>query len=142
MIELFSINDTVIAIIASLLSLFLCIRSAHLKKIVEQRTIAIKRSEKNLEDALDRLAQLEENEKIAADFRNTLETAEMSTKIQTPRLQFNSSNHKPVIPDKYRYIHGLSQKGVDPEDIASILNISNNEAEQLVNLANLSPNST
>ena len=91
-----------------------------------------------LKSSREELRHLKEQEKRCADFKSDLNTAEISTKMQQSRTVLSCGSGNVEIPERYRYVHNLSQKGISSSDIAAILSISNNEAEQLVALANLS----
>lgn len=71
------------------------------------------------------------------EFQNSLDEAELTTRLQQPRLQAKDINSSPVTPEKYTYIRSLHEKGMDAEEIASILGISALEAEQLVALSRI-----
>lgn len=127
----------------SILTLSLCvivtIRAIHFRKTASA-------NKRDLEEALisidSKNTELKKLQKLAdsmANFKNNLQDAEISTKMQKSRLSYTQKNDKSVkIPERYRYIHNLSEKGLSSSDIASILTISPSEAEQLLALANLS----
>lgn len=71
-------------------------------------------------------------------FEKSLQEAEITTNLQKPRLSFQeTSNSKKNTKDKYQFIQTLSGSGMAAEEIAKVLSISSNEAEQLVNLSKL-----
>ncbi len=71
-------------------------------------------------------------------FENSLKEAEITTNLQKPRLSLQKATHtKQNNQDKYKYIQTLSGSGMAAEEIAKVLSISSNEAEQLVNLSKL-----
>lgn len=90
-----------------------------------------------LEDAdSDRLSirqQYQEN----LQFQKKLDEAEITTRLQQPRLsaQHNKERIKP--PERYQFVRSMANNGLDAEEIATILSISTHEAEQLVNLSKL-----
>lgn len=71
-------------------------------------------------------------------FAKSLQEAEITTNLQKPRLSLQKATQtKHNNKDKYQYIQTLSGSGMASEDIAKVLSISSNEAEQLVNLSKL-----
>ena len=126
-----------ISIIASIFCLFLIIyiilekkNNNFLKKQLIKTTITLEVTRKKL-DALQE--KYSENK----GFQNTLDVAELTTKLQKPRLdiQINDTDNTP--PGKYSEVQSLAEKGMSAEEIASVLTISPHEAHQLVNLAKL-----
>jgi hypothetical protein len=91
-----------------------------------------------LERAHLRIEKLEHIERQYNTFSTDLEQAARTSKAQTtPRiLNQNDSNSRP--PERYKYIHSLTQQGIPAAEIAKILTISSHEADQLVALANIS----
>ena len=70
-------------------------------------------------------------------FQNSLDEAELATRMQQPRMHAIEGGSQGNTPEKYRYIRSLHEKGMSAEEIASILKISSLEAEQLVSLAKI-----
>ncbi len=80
------------------------------------------------------------NDKIAmsATFSESLKQAAVTTSLQTPRMRHQA----PVKPadsktQKYQHLQSLSASGMAAAEIASILSISNHEAEQMLSLAKI-----
>lgn len=71
------------------------------------------------------------------DFQNNLKEAELTTRLQTPRLSGTITSSVADSPERYQYISSLDQKGMSPEEIAAILNISVQETEQLLSLSRI-----
>ena len=69
-------------------------------------------------------------------FSTTLKTASLTTELQLPRLQSLAKINKQP-PEKYRILSKLASQGMDAEKIASILDISRIEADQLLSLSNM-----
>ncbi len=86
---------------------------------------------------LKRLTKLQGIEKQLSAFKDELKKADTVTHLQKPRIKAQHSPEMLTIPDRYKYVHPLSHKGISSSDIASILTISSQEAKQLVTLANL-----
>lgn len=81
--------------------------------------------------------------KDTKNFQNSIDNAELTTRFQSTRLKAaHASGSKCTsfhAPEKYSYIRSLSEKGMDPDEIAAVLSISPHEARQLVTLAMISP---
>lgn len=82
----------------------------------------------------DLKTQISENASFATD----LSTAEITTKLQTSRMNYHSNRLSGNMPERYGYINALLENGMDHEKIATLLSISVHEAEQLVKLSQLS----
>jgi hypothetical protein len=74
----------------------------------------------------------------SATFAADLDQAELTTRLQYPRLRDYGAIAERTAPERYRYAHRLSQSGMEAEQIASMLTISQHEAKQLVYLSRLS----
>lgn len=92
----------------------------------------------NLESNKKKLRDLENRHNDIKEFQNSIEHAELTTKLQAPRLQIahgerriSAASHA---PEKYTYVRSLTEKGMSPEEIGAILSISSHEASQLVAL--------
>ncbi len=70
-------------------------------------------------------------------FKNSLTAAELTTQLQKPRLSAQTLSSTNSIPEKYSFVHSLIEKNMTSDEVASILSISCQEAEQLVTLAKL-----
>lgn len=91
-----------------------------------------------LEQTRAKLTDVLEKHEKAETFENRLGTAELTTKLQQPRLGgAYTSERRHHSPEKYGFIHSLAQRGMSAEEIASILTISAYEARQLVTLAKI-----
>jgi hypothetical protein len=91
-----------------------------------------------LEQTRAKLASVLEKQEKAETFENRLGTAELTTKLQQPRLgSAYTSERQRHSPEKYGFIHSLAQRGMSAEEIAAILTISAYEARQLVTLAKI-----
>lgn len=84
------------------------------------------------------LNELQIKHRETITFHKAIEQAELTTKLQAPRLQAaHGEKHQQSfssVPEKYSYIRSLTEKGMSPEEIASVLSISTYEASQLVAL--------
>ncbi len=64
--------------------------------------------------------------------RSHLDKTELKNRMETiPAL-------KSTVPDKYRHVAQLERSGLGAREIAEILDVSQNEAEQMLSLARLS----
>lgn len=68
-------------------------------------------------------------------FDDNLRAAELTTRLQQPRLTMQQSGYVPAAPERYRYIQPMAEKGMSAHEIASMLSMSLHEATQLVTLA-------
>jgi ribosomal protein S11 len=85
--------------------------------------------------------ELQEKHDKMYEFQNSLQVAELTTKLQKPRLNaqnqiLNIAMNNPP-PGKYSNIQSMIQQGMSIEKIAAVLAISTHEAQQLVNLSKI-----
>lgn len=133
-------QDTVLiaaACTAVLLSLLLLVTTVVLKRRCSATRKELQASHKLLAEQEQRLAKLQEVAENFNNFRKDLQTAELTTRIQQPRLELNQKKAAGSIPERYRYVQGLIARGIPQNDIASILSISQHETDQLVSLATI-----
>ena len=90
-----------------------------------------------LEITRKRLARLQEKHDKIIAFQNSLKTAELTTMLQKPRLDAQSTASVHTLSGKYSRIRSLAEKGLSVDEIAAILGVSTHEARQLVNLSKL-----
>ncbi|MBU1567401.1 MAG: hypothetical protein KJ630_17475 [Proteobacteria bacterium] len=96
-----------------------------------ETTVALERTRQNL-------TKLQEKHEKIVEFQNSLGEAERTTNLQMTRLNEIRSPERPRnSPERYSYIHSLTEKGLSVEEIASILTISTHEARQLVALSKI-----
>lgn len=67
-------------------------------------------------------------------FDDNLRAAELTTRLQQPRLTAQQGSYAPAPPERYRYIQSMVEKGLNVEEIASTLSMSLHETTQLVTL--------
>ena len=89
-----------------------------------------------LANAHNEMQQLEQRYQETLLFQKNLNEAELTTRLQQPRLSAQHGRHSSA-PERYLYVRSLAQSGMEAEEIATILSISTQEAEQLVNLSRL-----
>jgi len=104
---------------------------------------------KKLAVALEKLAkahsdlqEMDQRYKETVEFQKNLSDAELTTRLQQPRLSAQRSLSKTNAPERYLYVRSLAQNGMSAKEIAAILSISTQEAEQLVNLSRLAQSPT
>ncbi len=89
------------------------------------------------DEVREELKHLHEKQAKSKKFKSNLTVAQLTTKLQKPRLSAQTSCTTSSIPEKYNFVHSLIQKNMSSDEIASILSISSREAKQLVNLSKL-----
>lgn len=77
------------------------------------------------------------------NFKKSIDRAELTTMFQSSRLKTAHSIRSQTgsfnVPEKYSYIRSLTEKGMTPDEIATLLSISRQEASQLVTLTMINP---
>ncbi|SHO50747.1 hypothetical protein [Desulfopila aestuarii] len=133
-------NDS-FAIIIALLALFLTCLAFGLSVYYRRKAATLSRK---LSVALEKLAvahaelqDLDQRYQETVEFQKNLSEAELTTRLQQPRLSAQHVLGQVNAPERYLYVRSLAQNGMDAKEIASILSISTQEAEQLVNLSRL-----
>lgn len=107
------------------------------------------RKSAELSQALEKLAAahldmqaLQQRYQDSLEFQKNLNEAELTTRLQQPRLAVRHGYSRKAAPERYLYVRSLAQNGMSAEEISSVLSISTQEAEQLVNLSRLAGLST
>lgn len=75
-----------------------------------------------------------EGAQTATIFDDHLRTAELTTRLQQPRLTMQQRGQSPATPERYRYIQSMVMKGMGAQEIASTFSMSLAETTQLVAL--------
>ena len=121
-----------------ILLVFVSARAIYLRISISKQRKSHDETRAQLESATLTIEKLEHIEKKYNSFSRDLEQAAMASKVQqTPRV-INQTNNNLRPPERYKYIHSLTQQGIAVAEIAKILAISSQEADQLVALANIS----
>lgn len=116
----------------SLLSCLIVI--LYVKSVNKQKEIvALKNKIISIQYELDELTEEKQKRQMFAD---SLSSAEVTTKLQEPRMQIKNQDI-PKTPEKYRYLATMARNGMSKKDISDILDISGEEAEQLIKLARI-----
>ncbi len=71
------------------------------------------------------------------EFRNSMNEAEITTRLQTPRLAASPTAANPHLSEKYRLVLTLAEKGMESTEIAETLSLSPQEISQVLNLSGL-----
>lgn len=91
-------------------------------------------SDRQLLNALQRVTkledQLEQSPRAAVNFDQSLDEAELKSRLQAPVSAGNA-------PNKYRHVASLAEQGMSVQQIAEVLHISLPEATQLVSLSRI-----
>ncbi|MDJ0622683.1 MAG: hypothetical protein QNJ17_06940 [Desulfocapsaceae bacterium] len=134
------VDTHILLYVTVVLLILITLRSVFLKRNALQSNSVLAKTLQQLEVARAEIDKLKETEKKFHDFTTDLQQAEIATKMQQSRKMYHQPADELHPPEKYQYVHSLAQKGINASDIATILTISPHEADQLVNLANLSRN--
>jgi hypothetical protein len=130
-------TSTLLALLALLLSCLVTWRSIFFRRKTDRQAERLRKANETLADYEQRLSSLEKRGKQYDTFQESLNLAEITTKLQGSRLSAQQYNRDMSPPERYRYVHSLASGGMSSQEIASILSISIHEADQLVNLARL-----
>jgi hypothetical protein len=128
-------------VIPSALSVLLLVIIVLVKKENKLLSRQLTETTISLELTRKQFNELQEKHDKMYEFQNSLQVAELTTKLQKPRL--NAQNHvlnmsvKNSPPGKYSNIQSMIQQGMSIEKIAAVLAISTHEAQQLVNLSKI-----
>jgi SOS response regulatory protein OraA/RecX len=108
--------------------------------------LAIKQQRARVRDETARLLTLQQKIETAlndqgfemerAAFGAALKAASLTTDLQRPRLE-NLAKIDKQPPEKYRILGKLAAQGMNVEEIAAVLGISNVEAGQLLSLSSM-----
>ncbi|GAB6192655.1 hypothetical protein [Desulfocastanea catecholica] len=91
----------------------------------------------SLELTRKQLGELQARQAESKVFQNNLQAAELTTKLQKPRLDTQHNAAAGTPPGKYSNIQALTDQGMSVEEIAAILAVSTYEAQQLVTLSRI-----
>ena len=90
---------------------------------------------RGLEQATRELAALRLEQDESSVFKESLGTAQLTTRLQQPRLAAVSSGGGS--PERYRYVQSLADTGMADAEIATVLAISPHEIRQVLALSRL-----
>lgn len=130
------------AVIPPILCVFLMVLIVLVKKNNQSLKKQLIKTTITLEVTRKKLHALQEKQAEVKEFQNTLDVAELTTKLQKPRLEIQINESENPTPGKYSEVLSLTEQGMSADEIASALAISTHEAHQLVNLAKLAQGSS
>lgn len=130
-------HNTIVAIFTLLLAISIFIRALFYRKMSDRLIDDLRLTQQELGVALAKVESLQRKQTINMAFQDDLHAAELTMKLQQPRLSIQHGKISTNTPERYLYVRSLAEKGMDAEEIASILHISIQEAQQLVNLSKL-----
>jgi DNA-binding NarL/FixJ family response regulator len=128
--------SVVLSIVAAVLLVVVVAKAITLQKANTLLSQQLTETSNSLEAIKKNLANLQENHKKLKQFQNTLDGAELSTRIQKSRTVSHGERSR-SLPERYSYIHSLAGRGMSSDEIAAVLTISTHEARQLVTLAKI-----
>ncbi len=137
---MYQVDPNILLLASVFLTILVTVRAIILsKRNFEQQQLLINTNE-SLAEIQQELEDLKKKRESVDNFRDNLQRAEMVKRVQ--QNAFNSEklrrNNNPDPPERYQYIHALTEKDISISDIASILSLSVAETEQLVTLAKIS----
>jgi len=117
-------------IIILLLSILFC-------TVTTVLAVMLKRSNSNKDKLLAAmqasLSSRREAEQDGAIFEDNLRSAELTTRLQQPRLNVQQQSHS-TAPERYRYIQSMVEMGLNAQKIAATLSMSLHETTQIITL--------
>ncbi len=130
--------EFLLIVILVLLLITTTIRSYIFKKKAERNSRKLHEVMNTVHALENKYAKLEEEKSEEPVFDKQLNQAEVTSKLQTSRIHRHINQSKVKTPERYSYIRTLIDKGLNSDEIASVLAISPQEALQLVKLSELS----
>ena len=130
----YSITILLISILFCTVSIVLAIMlkrsNTNQEKLLAEMRTALEARQDNTEN----LDEQRESCRAGNIFDDNLRTAELTTRLQQPRLSMQQCGSSPATPERYRYIRSMVEKGMNAEEIAAMLSMSLHETTQLVTL--------
>ncbi len=102
-----------------------------------KKAALLKQKQRELHHMEQQFAILLERHKELQQFRNSMSEAEITTRLQSPRLTANPTAANPRLNEKYRLILTLAEKKMDCAEIAATLSLSTEEVAQVLALSAL-----
>lgn len=118
-----------------LLCAFLFIRSIALRKRACAHSDLLRKQEIILQKYQENLSLQEQSITRDQNFKNSLQHAEVTTELQKSRISFHQDNLKLRTPERYAYVQSMFRSGMQAEEIASALGMSEYEISQLLKLS-------
>ncbi len=120
-----------------LISLALVIAVFVLLREKRAKTALLNQKQQKLSNLEARFSKLLSRYMELKEFRNSMNEAEITTRLQTPRLAASPTAANPRLNEKYRLILTLSEKEMTVADIAEVLSLSVQEISQVLALSDL-----
>jgi hypothetical protein len=117
-------------IISTVLAIMLKRSNNNQEKLLAQMRTALEARQDNTENQNEQ----KDSCQTVNIFDDNLRTAELTTRLQHPRLTVQHCGSSPTTPERYCYIQSMVEKGMNTEEIASMLSMSLHETTQLVTL--------
>lgn len=105
-------------------------RMEKLKKLLANRESELRMLLEQLRAKEEKKEKEEEPSEVSFRFSEGLEQASLKQRLK-------GGDVPGKIPEKYRLVTSMAERGIDAEDISEILEISLAETQQLINLANV-----
>ncbi len=102
-----------------------------------KKTALLKQKQREFIHLEQQFTLLLERHKELQEFRNSMNEAEITTRLQTPRLTASTTAVNPRLNEKYRLILTLAEKKMDCAEIAETLSLSPQEIAQVLALSSL-----
>ncbi len=130
-------SDLLTSVLALLVAVVTFCRSVYMRKKAEDQASRLDNAEEELRAVQGELIELKQKYRASLEFQKSLSEAEITTRLQQPRLAIMHGQTHVEAPERYHYVRTLAQNGMGAKEIAAVLSISTHEAQQLVNLCNL-----
>lgn len=127
----------VITIVALFIACIMSITAMYYRSKAKKKGNEIVLALEKLAIAHTEMQALQQRYQDSLEFQKSLNEAEITTRLQQPRLSNQHGHKDSAPPERYRYVRSLAESGMSAEEISSVLSISTQEAEQLVNLSKL-----
>jgi hypothetical protein len=134
-----SLLDTTLILLPSLICILALLKTMGLIKENLSLSRELRKTVLQLRKTGQQPSKITQSEEIE-EFKDSLTTAEVTTKLQQPRLQVDGRSFAAgpsTVSEKYSFIESMSQNGMDPKQIASILSLSIDEVKQVMTLSSL-----
>ena len=134
------VNDSLFIFLLLLTLLLTCLTfglAIHYRRKADTLSRKLRVALEKLASAHEEMQEREQREQESQAFQKNLTEAELTTRLQQPRLTGRHQYDRVNVPERYHYVRSLAEKGMEASEIAAILSISTREAEQLVNLSRL-----
>ncbi|MFV0436169.1 MAG: hypothetical protein ACK5PS_02060 [Desulfopila sp.] len=126
-----------IALVATLSALFALGLAVYYRRQSSRLSAKLSTALEKLATAHRDVQQMEARYEEISTFNNNLNEAELTTRLQRSRLSAQHGSNQTSAPERYLYLRSLAESGMGADEIAAILSISTQEAEQLVKLSSL-----